>query len=303
MPPAVVMIAASCSATTRSSASRSWRRKVAVPAISIRSGMLAPYSSSTRRSSSMNGQPRCCASMRPSVDLPAPRKPTSAMRRAAIGAAARATRAAISLSQRRQLLLRHLRQTDREMAPSSAVRAPLSGSSAEAGRSSACAMRAQHADRRIAGAAFDLRQIPLRRFGGLRQLPARHAALGAILSHFAADGGEECGRLCEPARRNGSDRLGQLGSGGRLGHGSHVPMHYSSCAIMHALSRICKLASPERSGATGCVAAAVLLEHLPPAAVVAVRRAAVRSSIDSASGPGSSGACTSGITGFRLWLC
>ena len=42
LPPAVVITAASCSAMTRSSAPRSWRRKVAVPAISMRSGILAP---------------------------------------------------------------------------------------------------------------------------------------------------------------------------------------------------------------------------------------------------------------------
>ena len=40
--PAVVMIAASWAVMMRSSALRSWRRNVAVPAISMRSGMLAP---------------------------------------------------------------------------------------------------------------------------------------------------------------------------------------------------------------------------------------------------------------------
>ena len=51
---------------------------------------------------------------------------------------------------------------------------------------------ADDARRRIAGAAFDLRQIALGGFGRLRQLPARHAALGAMPPHLAPDRGEEC---------------------------------------------------------------------------------------------------------------
>ena len=134
----------------------------------------------------MNGQPRCCASMRPSVDLPAPRRPTSAMRRARSAPPAGATRASIALASsgsspsgtcaRRSM-----------MAPSAGgARAGLRQQRRRpAGR--ALAQWREHADRRIAGAAFDLRQIAFGGLGGLRQLPARHAALGAMPPHLRAD--------------------------------------------------------------------------------------------------------------------
>ena len=110
-----------------------------MPAISIRSGMLAPYSSSTRRSSSMKGQPRRWASMRPSVDLPAPRRPTSAMRRARSALPARMTCASISLASAGNSPSGSC-MTRSRMASSAAVRAPDSGKSAEIGRSRACAI-------------------------------------------------------------------------------------------------------------------------------------------------------------------
>ncbi len=121
------------------------------------------------------------------------------------------------------------------MAPSAAVRAPASGSKRRGGQIERLRDGAQHAHRRIAGAAFDLRQIALGGFRGLRQLPARHAALGAMAAHFAADRGEECRvRPVLPRWRPGQafDGLWVFCSSPR---GRHL-MHYSSCdviGIMH----------------------------------------------------------------------
>ena len=50
---------------------------------------------------------------------------------------------------------------------------------------------AQHADRRVAGAALDLREIAFGRLRSLRQLAPRHAALGALAPHLAPDRGKE----------------------------------------------------------------------------------------------------------------
>src|SRR6185437_13751018 len=104
----------------------------------------------------MKGQPRCCASMRPSVDLPAPRSPTSAMRRARSAPLREATRAAMSLVTAELGGARTLLRQQRGR-----------------GKIERLGDGAQHADRRIAGATLDLRQITLRGLGGLRQLPAR----------------------------------------------------------------------------------------------------------------------------------
>ena len=120
---------------------------------------------------------------------------------AAIRTAAHAHARGKLLGQGRQFLFRHLRQQIED-------RAKLRGAGAglrqqrRSGKIERLRDSAQHADRRIAGATFDLRQISFRSLGGLRQLPARHAALGAVLSHLPADGGEECGRLCRLAGRN-----------------------------------------------------------------------------------------------------
>ena len=120
------------------------------------------------------------------------------------------------------------------MAPSAAVRAPASGSSAAHGQFERLRDGAQHADRRIAGAAFDLRQIALRRLRGLRQLPARHAALGAVAPHLArrsrrgtrhlgsfAGGREDCRRF-QPSLAVG------------LATDRSAFMHYNSCGIVHS---------------------------------------------------------------------
>jgi len=75
---------------------------------------------------------------------------------------------------------------------------------------------AQHARGRVAGAAFDLRQIALRRLRSLRQLPARHAALGAIAPHLASDRGE---KRCGPAAaRRGGGFFTRFYFCSRLGH-------------------------------------------------------------------------------------
>src|SRR5262249_57576971 len=61
----------------------------------------------------------------------------------------------------------------------------------------------QYRDRWIAGAAFDLREISLRSVRSLRQLPARHAALGAAAPHFAAERREKAAGpppVCPPPR-------------------------------------------------------------------------------------------------------
>ena len=134
--------------------------------------------------------------------------------------------------------------------------------------------RAQHADRRIAGAALDLRQIPLRGFRGLRQLPAGHAALGAVLSHFAPDGGEKSGRM-RPFARRGGDSLFAPACFGRGAPPRQVSdalpfMHYSACTYNATPS----VTVGKRSGATQGLLLPWrhLFEHLPPAAVLRLAR-------------------------------
>ena len=148
------------------------------------------------------------------------------------------------LGEFRQFAFRHLRERDRAWRRAPRCRAPLAGSSAAAGRSSACAMARMHARRRIAGAAFDLRQIALGGFGRLRQLPARHAALGAMPPHLAADRGEEGGdsRGARSARR------------GKLLDGSWTFARRRSTARMHIsmLSCIIKRIFPTRRKGNKC---------------------------------------------------
>ena len=96
------------------------------------------------------------------------------------------------LGERRQFALRHLRQQIENGAERRGARARFRQ---QRGTRQIERLRdgAQHADRRIADAAFDLRQIALGGLRGLRQLPARHAALGAIAPHLAPDRREEHG--------------------------------------------------------------------------------------------------------------
>ncbi len=231
----------------------------------------------------MNGQPRCCASSRPSVDLPAPRRPTSAMRRARSAfSAARHARLDL-LGERRQLAFRHLREQIENVAERDRARARFREQRG-GGKIERLRDRAQHAHGRVAGAAFDLRQVPLRGFRRLRQLPPRHAALGAIAPHLAADRGEE-GRNRRRRRfagREQSPRPAWLLS-------ARPPrdlMHYSSCLIVHTGSRLASLPHIE------CRRCYSKIFRQPPAC-----GSGGGSLSSTASGPGSSGAWTSGITG------
>ena len=78
--PEVAITNSLCSDSTRSSASRSARRKVSWPNNWKISVSDVPVMRSISRSSSMKGTSSFLASERPSVDLPPPRSPISAMR-------------------------------------------------------------------------------------------------------------------------------------------------------------------------------------------------------------------------------
>ena len=69
-------------------------------------------------------------------------------------------------------------------------------------------------DRRVALPAFDLREIALGGAGILRQLPARHAALGAREPHQPSDRGGEVVRAV-----GASDRCSALDAGALVGCG------------------------------------------------------------------------------------
>ena len=110
----------------------------------------------------------------------------------AVGAA-RPRQAGLDIfGKRRQFTLRHLRQQIEDGAERRGARA---GFRQQRGTGQVERLRdgAQHADGRIADAAFDLRQVALGSLRGLRQLPPRHAALGAVAPDLAPDRGEECG--------------------------------------------------------------------------------------------------------------
>ena len=74
-----------------------------------------------------------------------------------------------------------------------------------------------HQHGRIAGAAFDLRQIALRRSGFLCELAARHAALGAAKPHHAADLARE----------------GRIGAAGKVGGFACIEGVRHTCTIIH----------------------------------------------------------------------
>ena len=109
----------------------------------------------------------------------------------AIGAAGKRDPRFDQLGQLRQFAFRHLRQQIEDAAQRRRARAGL-GQQGRSRKIERLRNGAQHARRWIAGPAFDLRQISFGGFRGLRQLPPRHAALGAIAAHFAPDRGEEC---------------------------------------------------------------------------------------------------------------
>ena len=182
----------------------------------------------------MNGQPEMLRQHAPQRRLAGAAQPDERDAPRPVGAAAQRDARFDLLRQRRQLLLRHLGEQIQDGAALGGARALLRQ---QRGRGKIERLRdgAQHADRRIAGAAFDLRQIPLRRLGRRRQLPARHAALGPVLPHFAPDRGEKCGDLRRLASGRGGYSLGRkLFLRLRFGHRALVLMHYSSCGIMHA---------------------------------------------------------------------
>ena len=95
------------------------------------------------------------------------------------------------------------------------------------GTSSASRDRLEDDHRRIALPAFDLREIALGRAGLLRQLPPRHAALGAGEPHQAADrGGEGVGA----GSASGRALVARFWLGFRAWHGPVL-----TCIIIHAL--------------------------------------------------------------------
>ena len=103
--------------------------------------------------------------------------------------------------------------------------------------------RAQHAHRRVAGAAFDLRQVAL---GGLRTLAPIAAASCRAWRDCAAPRGRW------PARNAATDAAAalrgrsifscSLALGCRLSHALAL-MHYNSCSIMHTRLRIWQAAA------------------------------------------------------------
>ena len=129
---------------------------------------------------------------RPSVDLPAPRSPTSAIRRARsvggvprgaaldqLGDAQADRRAAAGRSRSRMWVIAAVRPLARGM--------QLDDRHVERLRD-----RLQDDHRRVALPALDLREIALGRARILRQLASGHAALGAREPHQPTDRGGEC---------------------------------------------------------------------------------------------------------------
>ena len=96
--------------------------------------------------------------------------------------------------------------------------------------------RCEHDHGRIALSALDLREITLGGAGCLRELAARHAALGAGNSHQAANGGDE--RAVILALRHGLGPLRLRFRLDRRHNRSSVHRHYSSCNIMHAVDGV-----------------------------------------------------------------
>src|SRR4029077_14992010 len=85
---------------------------------------------------------------------------------------------------------------------------------------------AQDQHRRVARAAFDLREIALGRSRFLRELAARHAALGAAEPDHAA-------KLAGKGRVGSAAEIGHFAGVDDIGH----DMHYNSCMIVHATPR------------------------------------------------------------------
>ena len=121
------------------------------------------------------------------------------------------------------------------------MRAPVSGSSAEAGRSSACAIARNTLTDGLPAPLSICARYRSEVAGGLGQLAARHAALGAVLSHFAPDGGKECGSIARFAVRKQQPAL-QASLALAVGLATvRVLMHHNSWLIMHTRPGIGKL--------------------------------------------------------------
>ena len=178
----------------------------------------------------MKGQPSASASLRPSVDLPAPRSPTSAIRRPRSIAAPRAARLSISSasagSSARGVRARTSRMLGHRRGAPVAAREQFDDRNVERLRD-----RCEHDHGRVALSALDLREIALGGAGRLRELAARHAALGAGEPHQSADRGDERAVTLALGRGRGPLRLHF-----RLDCRHDRPSanrHYSSCNIMH----------------------------------------------------------------------
>jgi hypothetical protein len=128
------------------------------------------------------------------------------------------------LGERRQLGLRHLGEQIEDIAERDGAFARFRQKRGR-GKIERLRDRPQDARRWVADAAFDLRQVPLRDFRSLRQLPPRHAALGAIAPHFAADRGEESRNVAVAALRS-ANRAGVALAYCPLGQRFSL-MHYS----------------------------------------------------------------------------
>ena len=147
-----------------------------------------PASRSISRSSSTNGQRSSAASASPSVDLPAPRRPTSATALAA----QRLVVAEVAHQPEHDVLEAMLGQPLKE-APDEPVLDRAFAVVEQFGERHAERARdaAQQEDRRIALAGFELREVALGDARLLRQDLAGDAAALAGFAHLAAHFGEE----------------------------------------------------------------------------------------------------------------
>ena len=141
----------------------------------------------------MNGTPSSSASIRPSVDLPAPRRPTERDAPRAVGGGTRRSAGLDQLGERGQLGRRHAQEQIENAVELRGARAA-ARQQLEHGHVERLGDALEHDGGGIALPAFDLREIALRRAGILRQLPARHAALGAREPHEPPDRGGEVTR-------------------------------------------------------------------------------------------------------------
>ncbi len=195
----------------------------------------------------MKGYPSRSASMRPSVDLPAPRRPTSPMRCARSDCAPSTTRASIDCSSEGHSAGdKPIDEIDDAAQPLMAI---VMRNECGERRFQRVGNRLQDNQRRVAIAAFDLRQIANRNPGIGGQLAPRDAPSGAAAPDQASDlGGEGNARRSLVARAGnclfaiGLDGLWQIDSS-----------RISTCTIMHVeptatvpVRGTCLILSPHR---------------------------------------------------------